>query len=104
MASSYGRVATPTRVPYGYDLKSFPSDPVVDPIVDAVYVKPPDFRRAGFLDLRADVRLDKKKVKSGLEILANGSRGGRSIAGPPLDNALDLGGSAPRYVQLKRHF
>ena len=66
-------------------------------------MKTPYIRRTRLLDLRPDVWLFEKYIKGRFQIFANGSRCGRSILGPPHNDALDLGGGAPRDMKLKGH-
>jgi len=90
-------------VPERHDLKSLSAYSVVDPIAYAVDVKPPYIRRTRLLDLGSDVWLFDEYVKGGFQILANGPRSGGSVLGPPLDDAFDLSGGAPRDMKFKGH-
>lgn len=90
-------------MPNRNNLEAVASDAVVDPVSDAVDVKPSHILGTGFLYCGADVRLDEQQVQCGFEILAHCSRSGGTIDGPPFDNALDLATRAARNVKLERH-
>ena len=93
-----------TGVPDGHHFKSLAAYSVVDPVTNTVNMKSTHIRRTCLFDLGTDVRSFEEYVKGSLQVLANGARSGRSVLGPPLDYAFNLGGGASRDVKFKGHF
>jgi len=87
-------------MPHRQDFEAIPSDTVIDPVPDAIYVQPPHIRRTRFLDANSDVWLHKQKIQRGLQILTYCARSCRPVDCPPLENALDLASGASRDEKL----
>lgn len=98
-----GRAASATRMPDGDNFEPVPSNTVVDPVPDAIDVKPPHAGRAGGRHRGTDFRLDEEQAQGRFKIFPNRARRRGPVDRPPLYDSLKLSGSAARDVQLERH-
>jgi len=103
-SSLEGGAAAATGVPDGDHFKSIATHSVVDPISDAVDMKPPHIGRTCAFDLGPDIWMFEEYIERSFQILADGARSGWSVLSPPPDDTFYLNRSTSSDMKLKGHF
>ena len=97
------RLFATTAVPDGQHFEPIADDTVVQPVPDALNSEATDPWLTGLADEGTHARLLQKKAQRLLQLLAHGTRSGRSVGCPPPDNPFDLARSPAGDMKLKRH-